>query len=109
MYSDFSGTSNLMSDLAATLSNSFGYEGIKTEAKFDDVLDTATINMVVSTMRIDRYYSSVKEEISPLSTSTLKLLDNEDYIGFFKSCGPAYVRSIRRSQEITAIFKFKAD
>ena len=109
MYSDFSGTSNLMSDLAATLSNSFGYEGIKTEAKSDDVLDTATINMVVSTMRIDRYYSSVREELSPLSTSALKLLDNEDFIGFFKSCGPTYVRSIRRAQEMTAIFKFKAD
>jgi len=36
----------------------------------------------------------------------LTLLDQQDYIGFFKSCGPNYVRSLRRAQELTAIFEF---
>jgi len=107
-FSDFSGTTNLMADVAAKLSTTFGYEGIKNEAKVDDVGSENSIRMVVTTMRIDRYYSSVREEISPLSPAALILLDNQDYIGFFKSCGPAYVRSIRRAQEITAIFKFEA-
>merc|ERR1711957_477251 len=59
-----------------------------------------------ATMRIERYYSSVREELSPLSEDALTLLDRQDYIGFFKSCGPNYIRSIRRVQELTAIFSF---
>lgn len=63
---------------------------------------------LAATMRIERYYSSVKEEISPLSADANTLLANQDYVGFFKSCGPNYVRSIRRAQEVTAIFQFKS-
>ena len=62
--------------------------------------------MVVATMRIERYYASLKEEVSPLSPAAEILLDKQDYIGFFKSCGPNYVRGIRRAQELTAVFKF---
>lgn len=57
-------------------------------------------------MRIQRYYSSVREELSSLSEDALTLLDKQDYVGFFKSCGPNYVRSVRRAQEITSIFDF---
>jgi len=57
-------------------------------------------------MRIERYYSSVREELSPLSVDAKFLLESQDYVGFFKSCGPNYIRSIRRVQEITTIFKF---
>ncbi len=57
-------------------------------------------------MRIDRYYASVREEVSPLSDDALKLLNRQDYVGFFKSCGANYVRGIRRAQEVTAIFTF---
>ena len=44
--------------------------------------------------------------MSELSPSAKILLDKQDYIGFFKSCGPNYVRGIRRSQELTIIFTF---
>ena len=57
-------------------------------------------------MRIERYYASVREEVSPLSTDAVYLLNNQDYIGFFKACGPTYVRSIRRAQEVTTFFIF---
>ncbi len=65
-------------------------------------------HMVVATMRIERYYSSTREEVSPLSDDAKALLNVQDYVGFFKACGPNYIRGIRRAQEITAIFKFKA-
>ena len=58
-------------------------------------------------MRIERYYSSIREELSSLTDDALTLLDRQDYIGFFKGCGPNYIRSIRRAQEITAIFEFE--
>ena len=67
---------------------------------------TAQSRVITSTMKIERYYSSVREEISPLSYDAFTLLERQDYVGFFNACGPNYVRSIRRAQEVTAIFKF---
>ena len=64
--------------------------------------------MVSTTMRLERYYSSVREEVSPLSDSAKGILDNQDYVGFFKACGPNYVRGIRRAQEITSIFQYQS-
>ena len=63
-------------------------------------------HVVVAIMKIERYYSSVKEEVSPLADDAFTLLERKDYIGFFKACGPNYIRSIRRAQEVSAIFKF---
>ena len=59
-------------------------------------------------MRIERYYASVREEVSPLTTEAGSLLDAGDYIGFFKACGPNYIRGIRRAQEVTAFFMFRS-
>lgn len=59
-------------------------------------------------MRVERFYSSIKEEVSPLNENAIRLLDRQDYIGFFTACGSNYVRSIRRAQEVTAIFIFKS-
>ena len=66
-------------------------------------------HMVVSTMRLERYYSSVREEVSSLMIDAVALLDAQDYIGFFKACGPNYVRGIRRAQEVTGIFTFESE
>ena len=59
-------------------------------------------------MRIERYYASVKDETSRLSADAEFLIANQDYIGFFKACGPNYVRGIRRAQEVSAMFKYEA-
>ncbi len=63
---------------------------------------------ITSTMRMERYYSSVREETSSLSASAAEILDRQDYIGFFKACGPNYIRGIRRVQELTALFSFES-
>lgn len=96
-------------EYGAKLNLNFAYYAIK--AKVDYKVTRAgsqesSARMITSTMRIERYYSSVREELSSLSDDALTLLDRQDYIGFFKSCGPNYIRSIRRAQEITAIFEF---
>ena len=67
-----------------------------------------THNMVVATMRIERDYSSMKENVKSLSYYAKSLLTKQDYVGFFKFCGTNYVRSIRRAHEITTIFKFQS-
>ena len=60
-------------------------------------------------MKIERYYSSVREEVSPLANDAFTLLERQDYVGFFKACGPNYVRSLRRAQEVTALFEFESN
>jgi hypothetical protein len=60
-------------------------------------------------MKLERYYSSVREEVSPLADDANTLLERQDYVGFFKACGPNYVRGIRRAQEVTAIFTFQSN
>jgi len=99
------------SKLSGKVSGSFGYWGVKAAVsgsyKQSNKTDKQT-HHVVSTMRIERYYSSILEHKATLSDDALTLLNNEDYVGFFKSCGPNYVRSIRRAQEVTAIFSFEA-
>ena len=84
----------------------------KTVTTQGPITNTTTQNnkhMVVSSMRLERYYSSVREETSFLMNDAVALLDAQDYIGFFKACGPNYVRGIRRAQEVTGIFTFTAE
>ena len=111
-FTDLTSSVDVESELESKLSGTFGYGSVK--AEYDAEVNSTTkfnsqLNFVVSTMRIERYYSSIREELSPLSDDAFQLLDSQDYIGFFKACGPNYVRSIRRAQEVTAIFKFRSN
>jgi len=63
---------------------------------------------LLGSMKIDRYYSSILESSARMSDDVSKLLEIEDYIGFFKSCGTTFIRSIRRSQEVIVTYKFKS-
>jgi len=108
-FTDFSDERYVENSLEGAVSASFGFWAIKAQVGVSSMQNgkfTAKTRMMVATMRIERYYSSVKEELSPLSEDALTLLDRQDYIGFFKSCGPNYVRSLRRAQELSTIFKF---
>lgn len=106
-YYDFSGSEDVETSIAQKMSGSFSYAGI--QSKYSDSTNsqenTATKTYVtIGYMRIERYYNSMREEVSPLNESALTLLDNQDYVGFFKACGPNYVRGLRRAQEVTAYF-----
>merc|ERR1712166_1014589 len=108
-FKDYSKNSESEISAAATAEASFSASIISGEASSSasvDTKSTSQMRMITASMKIQRYYSSIREELSPLSEDALTLLDTQDYIGFFKSCGPNYVRSIRRAQELTAIFSF---
>lgn len=64
--------------------------------------------VVAATMKIDRFFSSLLEDNGKLSYDAMKMLENEEYLNFFTACGPNYVRSLHRAQEVTAIFRFEA-
>lgn len=106
---DFTSSTDYEKELEGKLSASFSYWGVKAsinaEAKSSTKVSTER-HMVVASMRLERYYSSLREEVSPLAEDARELLENEDYVGFFKACGPNYTRGIRRAQEVTAIFSF---
>jgi len=108
-FTDHSSASKSDSTYERENTRSFSYAKIqqKTTSKYKGTNKSSADKKVMSaTMKIMRYYSSVREELSPLTEDALTLLDQQDYIGFFKSCGPNYVRSLRRAQELTAIFEF---
>ena len=99
------------SQMASKLSYSFGYWWVKVNVARDYSSNSKTSSQthhIVSTMRIERYYSSLREESSPLNAAAIELLNRQDYVGFFKACGPNYIRGIRRAQEVTAVFTYKS-
>ena len=71
-------------------------------------LDNSEPFLVVSTMRITRYYSIIIDEQSPMTRNAEALLDKHDFMQFFKTFGTNYERSIRRVYELTACFTFHA-
>ena len=80
--------------MSGKVSGWFGYWGIKAELSAErksTSKHTTKTHVVSSPMRIEHYYSSVKEDQSDLSSDAFELLDNKDYIGFFKACGPNYI------------------
>ena len=110
-FTDLTNGVDYESSLQGSLSTTFAYRAIK--AELGSSVRSATKyrsrnHYVISTMRIERYYSSLKEEDSTLTDDAYSLLNSQDYVGFFKSCGPNYIRGIRRAQEVTAIFKFRS-
>jgi len=105
---DTTQSTDIETELTGKLSSSFSYATIKSEATTIKSDSDSELFLAVSNMRVDRYYSGIKEETSSIMVNAKELLQQQDYIGFFKSCGTNYVRSIRRSQEITAIFKFSS-
>jgi len=111
LYTDVSAA--LQADSQTTISSqvkgSFGWGKIRASVEASgSVSGSSSSHIVAVTMRIERYYGSVKENSATLSSDALELLNRRDYTGFFKACGPNYVRSIRRAQEVTALFKFSS-
>lgn len=97
--------------MASKVSYSFGYAWFKGEVSRDrrsNEKTESTTRYIISSMRIERYYSSINENQSSLMPDATQLLDNADYVGFFKACGPTYIRGVRRAQEVVAFFIFKS-
>ncbi len=89
------------------VSSSFGSEDSKSlYSAANSKSNSKNTRFLTAIMRLERFYSSVREEISPLSEDGATLLASQDYVGFFKACGPNYLRGIRRAQELFATFIF---
>ncbi len=112
-FHEFRKSDDLEVAFAGELSNTFVFSQLKKEVTAESttsVSSTTKISretyFIVAVMRIERYYASLKEEKSNLTKEARILLERQDYVGFFKGCGPNFIRGIRRAQEVSAIFKF---
>lgn len=115
-------TPTLNANLRGPISQTFSYARVKevvTQASEHNNQTQASIYIqnsnfiskkytAVVTMRIDRYASSITENHIHLSADAKQLLLDEEYLTFFMTCGPNYIRSVHRAQEVTAIFAFEA-
>merc|ERR1719162_527301 len=113
-YTDLTRGTHPEQNLAGKVSGFFGYAGIKAAVSAADAYSPASHwdpkkYVITVTMRIERYFSSLLEDKASLSDSASKMLIDKDYIGFFTTCGPNYVRSVHRAQEVTVIFNFESD
>ncbi|MBU3916180.1 hypothetical protein KKA14_11660 [bacterium] len=64
---------------------------------------------IVVSVSIDSYYASVDESSTHLADTAANLITNNDILGFFSSCGPYYIRSIRRNAQYLSVFKYEVD
>ncbi len=63
---------------------------------------------VVATWRVDRFFSTLLEDKTSMTVEAANMIRNQEFASFFMTCGPYYVRSFHRAQEVTSIFSFKA-
>lgn len=106
--------------LQGGMSKTFGYERVKdiaTETINSNKLSEQEFQQtqtpykkkhtIAVTMRLERFFSTVIENTSKLSAAAKQMLASEEYINFFMTCGPNYIRTIHRAHELLAVFNFE--
>jgi len=104
-------TGTISSSTGGSVSASMGYGFIKSSvsASFSTSKDSNfRTRSIITTMKMERFYSSMDDSSAEFTSGAKELLVNGDTVGFFQACGSSYIRTIRRSAEIVAIFTLKA-
>lgn len=96
----------MMSQLKGKIKDSFAFPTVKASAMGDKNQPTYTL---AATMRLERFFSSIWESSAPINDNARKMLEDQEYVNFFMACGPNYVRSFQRAQEVTGIIKFSSE
>uniref|UniRef100_A0A7S1FUM5 Uncharacterized protein n=1 Tax=Corethron hystrix TaxID=216773 RepID=A0A7S1FUM5_9STRA len=76
-------------------------------AEHDSRTDTKT-HSIMGVLTVDRYHSSLDENGSELSMAAKELIKRDEFIGFFKTCGPGFIRSLRRQAMMMAMFDYES-
>ena len=97
--------------MSASMKASVSYAFMKGEVSGDvsrDTESTRKTHYVATRMATERYYSSIDDTTAKLTPDALALVQRGDLVGFFQACGSGYIRSIRRTAEIAAVFAFSS-
>ena len=99
------------SDVSASMQASVSWWFIKSTITSSLAKQSSTSrkkHFISTRMSTERYYSSVDDTTASLTPDALDLLERGDMIGFFQACGSGYIRSIRRTAELAAVFEFES-
>ena len=102
-YHDIDESGSVSSVSEGSLSSSVGYYWVKASVSgsHKSTKDTKTSSRhIVTTMKMERYYSSLDDSTAELTSGAASLLSKGDTVGFFQACGSGYIRTIRRTAEV---------
>mmetsp|Transcript_7788 Transcript_7788/g.16912 ORF Transcript_7788/g.16912 Transcript_7788/m.16912 type:complete len:543 (-) Transcript_7788:42-1670(-) len=68
---------------------------------------TTSTHRIQAVMSVDKYYESADESTSYILPQAEALLQSGSYISFIQSCGPMFIRGIRRVSQINAMFRYE--
>jgi len=108
-YTEIRSEANIFDDLSGKLANSIA--GRHLESSFmADQANSADEGMkahhIVATMLGEHYYDFLDETGMELDEVAEENLGTGNVILFYQTCGPNFVRSLRRTTEITALFSY---
>jgi hypothetical protein len=75
--------------------------------ELDTTQATQQLKNLLVRVEIRNYYHSLDETQSQISPSTRKLLENQQYVTFFNSCGQHYVRSVGSFSSYLALLQYR--
>ena len=110
---DHSGTSTHKEGSNSDFSGSVsaGFWGAKVAAHMSkseskESTSSKKTTMIVTKMAMERFYESIDDRTATLTPNAMSLIKKKDLIGFFQACGSGFIRSVRRTNEIAAVFTF---
>ena len=97
-------------NLRGPITNLFSYQKIKSYVlqSSSENNNDEKIYTVATSMRTEMLMTTDPEKDAKISNHAVNMLRDKDYIQFFRACGPNYVRSVRRAQEVTAVIQYEA-
>lgn len=70
-------------------------------------VESRTLQRATAIMQVDRYQKSMDEMNMKIGLDASALLEQNDLIGFFQSCGSSFIRSSRRVSELVLVFTWE--
>lgn len=110
-YLEFDTTGSSTSDVSSSFSGSLSWGFIRATVSGNLQQKRSTTSSkrhLVVKMAMERYYSSIDDTTAFLTSDAADLVQRDDIVGFFQSCGSGYIRSIRRTAEFVGIFEIES-
>mmetsp|Transcript_8257 Transcript_8257/g.17949 ORF Transcript_8257/g.17949 Transcript_8257/m.17949 type:complete len:552 (-) Transcript_8257:79-1734(-) len=97
-------------EIATTVSAGEVAKTITTNYAYGEAFNTQiNIHHVIAIMKAEKYYTTIDESESELVGEMDKVLGLGKVVNFFQSCGPNFIRSIRKVTEVTSIFYYSSN
>lgn len=65
--------------------------------------------IMFSMITVDKFHSTIDDENMNLISPALSLVQNTQLVDFFHTCGPSFVRSIRKTAQFASLFSYRSN